>query len=240
MPQAASRKIARDPEATRRKILDAAEQEFAAHGLSGARVDAIATRTETSVRMIYYYFASKDGLYRAVLERAYASMRQTEQELALDTLPPQDAIRRLTEFTFDYQQAHPEFVRLVAIENIHRAVHLRELHSIRQMNASVIDTIARILERGKAQGMFRADAEPIGVHLLITALCFFRVANRDTLRTVFPLDPLAPGLGADHKRMLVDAVLGYLRSGAAPGASGAAVSRSARPARAAPRSRRPH
>ncbi len=206
------RKPSRDPAATRRRILDAAELEFAAHGLSGARVDAIATRTETNVRMIYYYFASKDGLYRAVLERAYGRMREAEQSLALDSLAPEDAIRRLTEFTFDYQQAHPEFVRLVAIENIHRAEHLRTLEPIRRMNASVIETIGRILERGQAAGAFRTDAEPIGLHLLITAFCFFRVSNRYTLSTVFPVDPLAPHLGPHHKRMLVDAVLGYLRS----------------------------
>ncbi len=219
MPSALVRKPVRDAEATRLRILDAAEHEFADHGLSGARVDAIATRTDTNVRMIYYYFGSKDGLYRAVLERAYAAMRENERGLALDTLPPADAIRRLTEFTFDYQQAHPEFVRLVSIENIHRAEHLRALQPIREMNASVLETIDRILDRGKATGEFRADAEPIGVHLLMTALCFFRVANRYTLRTVFPVDPLDPELCAPHRRMLVDAVLGYLhgpRSDVAP------------------------
>ena len=213
---AAPGKQSRDAQATRRSILDAAEREFADKGLSGARVDAIARRAGTTVRMIYYYFESKDGLYRAALERAYRTMRETEQSLALDSLPPVDALRRLTEFTFDYQQANPDFVRLVAIENIHRAGHLATLRPIREMNASIIATIERILHRGKAEGFFRADAEPVGVHLLITAFCFFRVANRYTLRTVFPLDPLSPKFKASHKRMLVDAVLGYLQSGAGP------------------------
>ena len=213
---AAPGKQSRDAQATRRSILDAAEREFADKGLSGARVDAIARRAGTTVRMIYYYFESKDGLYRAALERAYRTMRETEQSLALDSLPPVDALRRLTEFTFDYQQANPDFVRLVAIENIHRAGHLATLRPIREMNASIIATIERILQRGKAEGFFRADAEPVGVHLLITAFCFFRVANRYTLRTVFPLDPLSPKFKASHKRMLVDAVLGYLQSGAGP------------------------
>ncbi len=212
MSDAATRRPAKDAGSTRLRILDAAEQEFADRGLSGTRVDAIAARTGTNVRMIYYYFASKDGLYRAVLERAYGAMRETEKGLQLDTLAPADAIRRLTEFTFDYQQAHPEFVRLVQIENIHRAVHLSALAPIREMNASVIQTIDRLLERGKRDGVFREDAEPIGLHLLITAFCSFRVANRYTLRTVFPVDSLSPTLSASHKRMLVDAVLGYLHS----------------------------
>jgi AcrR family transcriptional regulator len=218
MPHAASPgkpgKQPRDPEATRRSILDAAAREFADKGLAGARVDAIARRAGATVRMIYYYFASKDGLYRAALERAYRRMRETEQRLALDALAPVDALRRLTEFTFDYQQATPDFVRLVAIENIHRAGHLAKLGPIRELNASIIATLERILQRGKAAGLFRADAEPVGVHMLITAFCFFRVANRYTLRTVFQLDPLSPKLKASHKRMLVDAVLGYLQAGA--------------------------
>ncbi|MCF5386877.1 TetR family transcriptional regulator, partial [Pseudomonas syringae] len=52
-----------NPEKTREDILQAAVAEFVAHGLSGARVDAIAERTKTSKRMIYYYFGSKEQLY---------------------------------------------------------------------------------------------------------------------------------------------------------------------------------
>ena len=60
---------------TRAEILDVATQEFAEHGYSGARVDEIAERTRTTKRMIYYYFGSKEELYTAVLERAYAEIR---------------------------------------------------------------------------------------------------------------------------------------------------------------------
>ena len=70
-----------DRERTRNAILAAARQEFAEHGLSGARVEAIAARTNTVKRMIYYYFGSKEGLYLAVLEEAYADIRRFEAEL---------------------------------------------------------------------------------------------------------------------------------------------------------------
>jgi AcrR family transcriptional regulator len=106
-----------DRERTRQAILAAAREEFAEHGLSGARVDAIAARTNSVKRMIYYYFGSKEGLYLAVLEDAYADIRRFEGELNLDQYPPVEAIRRLIEFTFDYDEAHPDFIRLVATEN---------------------------------------------------------------------------------------------------------------------------
>ncbi len=211
----------RDPAATRQGILDAAFDAFTADGLDGTRVDAIAGRTQTTVRMIYYYFGSKDGLYRAVLERAYTTLRTTEAGLGLDRLPPEAAIRRLVEFTFDYHEANPGLSRLVTIENINQGVHLAQLDAIRALNHGVIDTIDAILARGRAAGLFRADATAGGTHLLMTSFCFFRVANRHTLATVIGQSPLDPAFRLPHRAMIVDAVLGYLRApvtGLGPGA----------------------
>src|SRR5690242_15427543 len=95
-----------DPERTRQDILKVATEEFAAHGLSGARVDAIAARTRTTKRMIYYYFGSKEDLYAAVLEKMYSDIRSIESTLHLEELEPEQAIRKLAEFTFDYQEAN--------------------------------------------------------------------------------------------------------------------------------------
>jgi AcrR family transcriptional regulator len=201
----------RDPEATRRGILDAAMVEFSDHGLSGARVDAIAARTHTTVRMIYYYFGSKEALYVAVLEQAYAAMRAAEQDLHLDACTPVEAIGRLVGFIFDYHEADPRFARLVTIENIHRAQHISRSATIQTLNETVIDALARLLARGQADGVFRLDATPIGLHLLMTSFCFFRVANRHTLGTIFRQDPLSPELRDGHRRMIVDAVLGFLK-----------------------------
>ena len=84
-----------NPEATRANIISVATQEFAENGLSGARIDEIAAKTATSKRMIYYYFGDKAGLYRHVLEAAYARVRAGEEALQLDHLDPVDALRRL-------------------------------------------------------------------------------------------------------------------------------------------------
>src|ERR1700759_914224 len=131
----------RTPDAarTRQDILRAARQEFAEHGLSGARVDSIATRMRTTKRMIYYYFGSKEGLYLAVLEQVYGDIRSVEQELELASLSPTDAIRRMIDFTFDYEEAHPDFIRLVSIENIHHGRHLAQSSTLRKQNMTVID-----------------------------------------------------------------------------------------------------
>ena len=203
----------RNSEATRRVILEAAYQEFSDHGLSGARVDAIVARTGVNVRMVYYYFGSKTGLYAAVLEQAYAGMREAEQGLALESLAPERAIEVLCGFVFDHHEANPRYSRLVSIENVHRAQTLAGLADIEALNKPILASIGGILQRGRAAGLFRADATAWDVHLLMTSFCFFRVANRDTLRAAFGRDVLAARDRAHQRRMVADAVVGWLRRG---------------------------
>src|SRR4029450_5528947 len=91
----------RDPDRTRESILAAAQHEFAAKGLSGGRVDAIARRAHANKRMIYHYFGSKNGLYLAALERVYEDLRGTEKTLDLADLAPEPATRPRCECTFE-------------------------------------------------------------------------------------------------------------------------------------------
>ncbi len=169
-----------DPEQTKRNILDVATQEFSAMGLAGARVDAIAERTNTTKRMLYYYFESKEGLYEAVLEKVYGDIRALEQELHVGDMEPREGMRRLVEFTFDYHDKHRDFVRLVSIENIHGAKYLEQLKSFKNRNVSIIKTLEELVERGAASGAFRTDIDAFDLHLLISSFCFHRVSNRYT------------------------------------------------------------
>ncbi|MET0418720.1 MAG: TetR/AcrR family transcriptional regulator [Actinoplanes sp.] len=200
-----------DPERTKADIITVATAEFSSNGLSGARVDAIAEKTRTSKRMIYYYFGSKEGLYLAVLEQAYAEIRAIEESLRLDSLDPEPAIRQLEEMTFDYDEAHPDFIRLVGIENIHKAEHLAGSSVIRDMNLSIIATIRAVLARGCEAELFRPGVDPIDLHLMISAFCFFRVANRHTFGAIFGRDLLDPASRAHYRTMVADMVAGYLQ-----------------------------
>ncbi|GAB4377380.1 MAG: TetR family transcriptional regulator [Kiloniellaceae bacterium] len=174
-----------NPEAVQANILRVAQEEFAKNGLSGARVDDIAARTETSKRMIYYYFGDKEGLYRRVLEAAYREVRSGERDLDLEGLAPEAALRRLVEFTFDHHHRHPDFIRLVMIENIHHGQYLRHSALIRDLNSGAIEHLERVLDRGRRAGVFRADADPLVVHWQISALSFFNVSNAATFSVIF-------------------------------------------------------
>ena len=203
----------RDPEQTRRDILDAAIAEFSEKGFAGGRVDDIAARTRTTKRMIYYYFQSKEALFAAVLEEMYGGMRDAERALSLTVLPPVQAMRRLVEVTFDHHAAHPEFVRLVSVENILEARNVAASATIQRRNAAVLGVIGEVLARGEREGVFRAGIDALDLHMLISGFCFYRVANRHTLGAIFGRDLGAPDVEAAHRRMAVEMVLRYLAPG---------------------------
>jgi AcrR family transcriptional regulator len=201
----------RDADRTRQEILDVATREFADRGFAGGRVDEIAEQTRTTKRMIYYYYGSKEQLFVAVLERAYAEIRAAEQTIDVEHLEPAAAIRRLAELTFDHQESHPDFSRLVAIENIHGAEHLTGRDDFAGANSPAIDLIDRILERGYRDGSFTREIDAVDLHMMISAFCVFRMANRHTFGAIFDRDLVDPALRGRYRRMLGDMVVDYLR-----------------------------
>lgn len=201
-----------DPQGTRRNIVEVATGEFAQKGYSGARVDAIANRTRTSKRMIYYYFGGKEGLYLAVLEEAYSGIRRAEATLDLEKLPPEAALRTLVGFTFDYYTEHPEFVRLVMNENIMDGVHMARSKTIGKLNVTVIEALRRIVSRGQKERIFRRDIDPIELHMSISALGIFNVANRATFSTIFKRDMTSPRALAARRKEIVGIVLQHVRA----------------------------
>ncbi len=122
--------------------------------------------------------------------------------MGIEDAEPVEAIRKIVEITFDYDETHPYFISLVAVENVHRGRNIAKLPSIKQSSASVIRVLNSILERGAKQGVFRSDVNAIDLHLFISAFCVFRVSNRFTFGTIFDCDLSDPAVRARHKKML--------------------------------------
>jgi hypothetical protein len=126
-----------------------------------------------------------------------------------------DALRQLAELTFDHHEDHQDFVRLVSIENIHYAEHLRRSASRDVLAAPALDVLTRIMERGRAAGVFRDDVDALDVHMIISAFCVFRGANRYTFRAIFDRDLLDPSRREHLRRMIGDLVVAHLTAPAA-------------------------
>jgi AcrR family transcriptional regulator len=161
--------------------------------------------------MIYYYFGGKEGLYLAVLEEAYSSIRRTEATLDLERLPPEKALGTLVAFTFDYQNAHPEFVRLVMNENILNGAYVSRSKAIQQLNLPAIDALDDLLARGQRSGVFRNEIDPVDLHMTISALCFFNVANRPTFSTIFKQDMGSPKARANRRTQILNTIVRYVK-----------------------------
>lgn len=187
-PRTAPRRAA---DLTRARILRAARNEFMRHGYSGARIERISRGARSSDRMIYYYFGSKEALYIEVLESVYAELGAAETALALDLSDPEDALVRLVEFTWGYYLAHPEFVALLANENLLRGRHITKSVKVRQLSRPVLDILAAILSEGARRGLFRAGLDVKHVYLTIAALGYFYLSNHYTLSSFLGADLLA-------------------------------------------------
>jgi AcrR family transcriptional regulator len=200
-----------DPARTMAGILEVATAEFASKGLSGGRIDEIAAATSTSKRMIYYYFGSKEGLYLAVLEESYRRMRSIEAELHLGDLSPEQALRRLVEFTFDHHFGNQDYIRLVMSENMQRGEYLAQSKIIQELNVTAIQSIRQLYDRGVAEGVFREGLDPIDIHASISALTFFNVSNQHTFGLIFKHDPAAAAARAVRRSNIVEMIVRFVQ-----------------------------
>lgn len=200
----------RNPARTRARILKAAVDEFCRHGFSGARVERIARRAGFNPRMLYHYFGGKEKLYLAVLESAYARIRGEEAQLELSHLDPLEGMVTLVDFTFSHFLRNPDFITLIANENMLRGKFLRRLPHIPEMTLPLVTAIRGLLERGERQGIFRPGVDPVQLYVTITALGFLHVSNRYTLSTMFGQDLADPAWLEARRTHAREVVLRYL------------------------------
>jgi len=205
------RHVKRDPEGTRRRILEAATGQFTKFGLAGARVDAIATTAGTNERMLYYYFVSKEGLYVAVLEAMYKQFAETEGSLDLSGLEPADAIRELAQSIWTHLRANPQWLNLVNNENLHEGRYLKLSSSLQATISPVIDLLRTTLERGATAGQFRHGIDPLNFYVTLVGMGHYIVSNRFTLETLTGRNYAEQNNHESISAMQVDMLLAYLR-----------------------------
>jgi TetR/AcrR family transcriptional regulator len=205
----------RNPEKTKQAILSAATVEFCKHGLKGARVDAIASRSKSNIRLMYQYFGNKTDIYRAVLEQVYIHIRTEERNLKLSSHEPVDAMQRLIDFTFTFFGSHHSYVTLINNENMLQAQFASKSAIIRSLTLPLVSTIKKLLARGQRIGVFRKDVDPIQLYTSITALSYFHISNRFTLSAMFNKDLNREAWLEERKIHARDVILTWLTDTAA-------------------------
>ena len=201
----------RNPAATRQKLLAAARREFAGRGLAGARVDEIAARAGVNKQLVYHYFGDKDALYLAVLEWVYEEIRAQERKLNLEGLPPEQAIKKLIESSFDHLAAHPDFIVLLNDENRGGARHVRSSRKLEAMHSPLLSLVSTILSEGVKARIFRKGINPVHLYISIAGLSYFYFSNTPTLSAIFGKDFSSRAAKQARRRHVVDLLMQSLR-----------------------------
>lgn len=202
----------RNAERTRATLLEIATEEFANKGYAGARVDEIVQRCGVTKNVLYHYFESKEQLFVEVMELAYERMRKRQNEWSFAELEPEEAIAKLTIYTFEHFRDEPQIIRLLNSENLYKAKHIKMSRKIPDLYNPLISAISDVLAKGRAAGRFRDDVDLADLYITISGLSYFYLSNQYTLGHVLRQDLMDEKRLKQREKHIVDVVLGYLRA----------------------------
>lgn len=209
----------RSGEATRRRILDAAEVEFAAKGFDGARLAAIARAADVPQALIHHHFGDKQGLYREVLERALAAMAAVGWHI-LDTLGPprkrgrakrfgrgelQSLVEALVGMLVDFYATHARVLRILRLEAMRGGPLAGEL--VRAHVKPQLDDVVARFEEMRQSGEVRADVDARHLCISTVAMACFPYTEEAFLEAVWSLDPQSPAFADERRREIVRTVM---------------------------------
>jgi TetR/AcrR family transcriptional regulator len=193
----------RDAEATKTQILDAALVEFAIGGLAAARMEAIAAQTGVTKAMIYYYFDSKENLYRTVMERCFREDLKLIEQLNLQELPPKDALISGLRMMFQSMAATPLMANIFTLEAIQNKGKYYPKESAQQLYGQLMC----LLEAGMNSGVFR-DMEPRHMAINIVGACIFYFVGLENIKHLWPgKKMLGKEMLAQHAQSALDMIL---------------------------------
>lgn len=196
------RKKVENPE-TARRILAAAEAQFAAQGLAGARTDRIAASAHANKAMLYYYFGDKRRLHRAVLENLFREIRSIVEGAARSEAPARQRLLGWVSGYFDFLSAHPNYPRIVQREAMQAS---RDFEWIaRDYFYPLHNLICRIIEDGIESGEFRRVDSSHTVFSILGMTAFYFLAA-PVLARFRGVDALSPQALAERKRALLDLI----------------------------------
>jgi AcrR family transcriptional regulator len=186
--------MSRDAEATRRRLLEAARDEFAAYGIAGGRVDRIAVAARSNKAQIYHYFGSKDGLFDAVFDDM---CRETVDAVPIDALHLPEYAGRL----FDSYEKRPWVQRIAAWYRLERAGTRDLLQVVVDSNTAKIHAVADAQAAGRLPDRFPPNIL-LGLVIHLSAFWTANVPEYDVL--------VAGSSRAQRRRVVVDAVAALL------------------------------
>ena len=193
------------PAASRAAILRAAAEEFAEHGIAGARTEAIAREARVNKALLYYYFKDKETLYGAVLDNAFSGLKATVFRVLDSDLPPREKIMTYVGTYFDFIASNQVYPKLMQRE----MMRAREGHSphieklVKNYFQPIYARVGELLRRGIAEGEFR-KIDPAHFIPSMVAMIIFYFSSAPLMQKIVRFNPLAPGRIAERRAAVLD------------------------------------
>ena len=185
-----------DPESTKQRIFEAAVEEFAEHGVAGARVDRIAAKAQANKESIYRYYGTKDELLRRVIDK-YLDQRGEQ------LLPQERELPKYASDLLEFHAKHPEFVRMSLWEALEYGSEL-DPDTFEHRRQHYADKLATVAEQQRA-GLIDPALDPRHLLAAVFGMADYWAALPQLLRLLFGREVTDEDLAA-HREFLAESV----------------------------------
>jgi TetR/AcrR family transcriptional regulator len=186
---------------TARRIVATAEKIFSEQGLAGARMDEIARAAKVNKALLYYYFHSKQELYRFVLETLLSQLRSRVGDPGAAAMSPRKRLAALVDHFFDFVQRHPNYPRLIQREMMSNGPNIEWIVS--EYYRPLHGRLVHLMEEGIACGEFRR-VDTRNTALTVVSILVFYFSAAPVLTRILGHDPLRPREVARRRQAVQD------------------------------------
>jgi len=192
------------PEESRAAILQSAVKEFAAHGIAGARMEAIARAAHVNKALLYYYFKDKDALYDAVLDHVFGGLRERVVAVLDRDLPPRQKMIEYLGTYFDYIAANPQFPRVVQAEWMRSGANSPSMQRVaKEYFRPIYGKLGEVLREGAEAGEFR-PVNPMDFLPSVAAMIVFYFGAAPLMKVLMKVDPLSAERIQERRAFVLD------------------------------------
>lgn len=203
----------RNAAATRARILDAAEQEFAARGFAGARLREIGQAAGVQPALIHHYFVDKRGLYRAVLERALLPTSTESMTLLVSRPSLEQLVTGFVDVLSRFYARHERMLAILRHESMNGGEEFQAVY--RERARPIAEAAVAYLEERQRAGEVRADVEARELVLAALGTIVYPFAEALMIEAILPgLLPRDEAGREQRKRTVAALILGALRPAA--------------------------
>ncbi|HUF28663.1 MAG TPA: TetR family transcriptional regulator [Gemmatimonadaceae bacterium] len=199
---------------SRTALLDAAELLFARQGFATTTIKQIAAEAGVNSALLYYYFADKETLYRAMLARVVTTLAATISAAIGAEADPERLVRLFVRSQAEHLLGHPHLPRLLVRELIdHEARHAWDL--IPQLTATSFARLREVIRSGQRSGRFRADVDPVFAAIHTVALVAYAAIARPAVARMLDLDraDVPPEVMREYADHAAEFALAAMRAG---------------------------